>query len=50
MWPVFDAGDLPAVEHMFQMRFRRTITQMRIVFMRDLLSNRIDRFREECRT
>ena len=50
MCTVFDAVDIPSIEHMLQRRFRRIITQVRIAFIRDLLSYRIDRLREECRT
>ena len=45
---VFDAVDIPRIEHMLQRRFRSIITQARISFIRDLLSFRIDRLREEC--
>ena len=49
MCVVFDAVDIPSIEHMLQRRFRRIITQYRISLIRDLLSLRIERLREECR-
>ena len=47
MCAVFDSVDIPAIEAMLQRKFRRIITQMRIGFIRDLLSLRIDRLRKE---
>lgn len=49
MCTIFDAVDIPAIEHMLQRYFRRIITQERISFIRDLLSLRIVRLREESR-
>ena len=47
MCAVFDGVDIPAIEAMLQRKFRRIITQVRIGFIRDLLSLRIDRLRKE---
>ena len=44
---VFDSVDISAIEVMLQRKFRRIITQVRIGFIRDLLSLRIDRLRKE---
>ena len=49
MCTVFKAVDIPSIEHLLQRRFRRIITQTRIEFIRDLLSYRIKRLREEVR-
>lgn len=49
MCKVFNAVDLPSIERMLQLRFRRIITQERIGFIRDLLALRIQRLREEVR-
>ena len=49
MCTVFEAVDIPSIEHLLQRRFRRIITQTRIEFIRDLLSFRIKRLREEVR-
>ena len=47
MRTVFNAIDLCSIEHMLQRNFRRTITQYRIAFIRDLLLLRIRRIRKE---
>ena len=47
MCTVFDRVDVSAIETMLQRRFRRIITQVRIGFIRDLLSLRIGRLRKE---
>ncbi len=49
MCTVFEAVDISSIEHLLQRRFRRIITQSRIEFIRDLLSVRIKRLREEIR-
>ena len=47
MCTVFDAVDISDIETMLQRKFRRIITQVRIEFIRDLLSVRINRLRKE---
>ncbi len=44
---IIDAIDIYAIEHMLQRYFRRIITQYRMAFIRDLLSLRAQRIREE---
>lgn len=44
---VFDAVDVRSIEHMLQRNFRRVVTQYRIGLIKDLLSLRIQRLREE---
>ena len=47
MCTVFDSVDIPSIETMLQRKFRRIITQVRIGFIIDLLSLRIDRLQKE---
>ena len=47
MCTVFQAVDMCKIEHMLQRHFRRTITQFRIWFIRDLLLHRLQQIKKE---